>query len=78
MTRRLLLSYVAITIVVLALLEVPLGIFYAQRERDRFGVVLERGSDMFRQGDRDVHSVLLIWVRLLACQEVRTGGWMTH
>lgn len=36
MTRRLLLSYLAITVVVLATLEIPLGIFYAQRERDRF------------------------------------------
>ncbi|MBK6856833.1 MAG: HAMP domain-containing protein [Microthrixaceae bacterium] len=44
MTRRLLLSYVAITIVVLALLEVPLGIFYAQRERDRFTADVERDA----------------------------------
>lgn len=44
MTRRLLLSYLAITIVVLALLEVPLGISYAQRERDRFGADAERDA----------------------------------
>ena len=44
MTRRLLLSYLAITIVVLAMLEVPLGIFYAQRERDRFMAAVERDA----------------------------------
>jgi signal transduction histidine kinase len=43
-TRRLLLSYLAVTVVVLALLEVPLGIFYAQRERDRFTNDVERDA----------------------------------
>jgi signal transduction histidine kinase len=44
MTRRLLLSYLAITLVVLAMLEIPLGIFYAQRERDRFTADVERDA----------------------------------
>ena len=35
MTRRLLLSYLTVTVVVLVLLEVPLAVFYAQRELDR-------------------------------------------
>jgi signal transduction histidine kinase len=46
MTRRLLLSYLAITIVVLVMLEVPLGIFYAQRERDRFTADVERDASV--------------------------------
>lgn len=36
MTRRLLLSYLSITVLVLLLLEVPLGIVYSRREHDRF------------------------------------------
>ncbi len=46
MTRRLLLSYLAVTLVVLALLEVPLGIFYAQRESDRFTADVERDASV--------------------------------
>lgn len=46
MTRRLLLSYLAITVVVLVLLEVPLGIFYAQRERDRLIADVERDASV--------------------------------
>ncbi len=46
MTRRLLLSYLAITVVVLVILEVPLGIFYAQRERDRFTADVERDASV--------------------------------
>ncbi|MGB6057457.1 MAG: ATP-binding protein [Microthrixaceae bacterium] len=44
MTRRLLLSYMTVTVVVLAVLMVPLGIFYAQRERDRFTSDVERDA----------------------------------
>lgn len=46
MTRRLLLSYLAVTVVVLALLEVPLGVFYAQRERDRLTSDVERDASV--------------------------------
>ena len=42
MTRRVLLGYLTITVVVLVLLEVPLAIFYAQRERERTIADLER------------------------------------
>ena len=35
MTRRLLLSYLSITLFVLAVLEIPLAISYSERERDR-------------------------------------------
>lgn len=46
MTRRLLVSYLVITLVVLMMLEVPLGIFYAQRERDRFTTDVERDASV--------------------------------
>lgn len=42
MTRRLVLSYLAVTVIVLVLLEIPLGVFFAQRERDRLEAALER------------------------------------
>jgi signal transduction histidine kinase len=44
MTRRLLLSYLAITVIVLVVLEVPLGIVYATREEDRLAVAAERDA----------------------------------
>ncbi len=44
MTRRLVVSYLAITIVVLILLEVPLGFFYGQREEERFIADVERDA----------------------------------
>lgn len=44
MTRRLLFSYLAVTVVVLLLLEVPLAIFYQQREQDRLTVDVERDA----------------------------------
>jgi signal transduction histidine kinase len=46
MTRRLLLSYLAITLVVLVLLEVPLGFVYSQRERDQFTSEVERDANV--------------------------------
>jgi len=44
MTRRLLLSYLTVTLIVLLLLQVPLGVFYAQRERDRLSAAVERDA----------------------------------
>lgn len=44
MTKRLILSYAAITIVVLILLEVPFGIFFAERELDRLTTDVERDA----------------------------------
>ena len=38
MTRRLLLSYLTVTLLVLILLELPLAVFYRQREVDRLTV----------------------------------------
>jgi signal transduction histidine kinase len=43
-TRRLLVSYLAVTIIVLLVLEAPLGLFFRQRETDRFAVGLERDA----------------------------------
>ena len=44
MTRRLVLSYLAVTIVVLALFEIPLAIFFQQREQDRLSIDAERDA----------------------------------
>lgn len=44
MTRRLLLSYLTVTIVVLALVEVPLAVFYGQRERERLAADVEHDA----------------------------------
>ncbi|MCC7078972.1 MAG: HAMP domain-containing protein [Acidimicrobiia bacterium] len=44
MTRRLLLTYLTITAVVLVTLEVPLGIIFARNERERLAVDLERDA----------------------------------
>lgn len=46
MTRRLLLSYLSITVFVLLLLEVPLAAFYAQRERDRLEANAEHDANV--------------------------------
>jgi len=43
-TRRLVLSYLAVTAVVLLVLGVPLGLFYADREQDRATAALERDA----------------------------------
>ncbi|MBC8365333.1 MAG: HAMP domain-containing protein [Actinobacteria bacterium] len=44
MTRRLVLSYLVVTIIVLAVLEIPLGIVYQQREQDRLVADVERDA----------------------------------
>ncbi|RLE20111.1 MAG: two-component sensor histidine kinase [Actinobacteria bacterium] len=44
MTRRLLLSYLTVTLVVLVLLELPLAVFFQQRELDRLTVDAERDA----------------------------------
>jgi len=43
-TRRLLVSYLAITVIVLLILEIPLAIFYSQREEERFIARTERDA----------------------------------
>jgi signal transduction histidine kinase len=44
MTKRLLLSYLTITVIVLVLLEVPLAVFYSQRERERIAAAVEHDA----------------------------------
>ena len=44
MTRRLLASYLLITVLALVLLEVPLAVFFAQRERERIAADLEHDA----------------------------------
>ncbi len=44
MTKRLLLSYLTITLIVLLLLEIPLGLFYSQREQERLQADVERDA----------------------------------
>jgi signal transduction histidine kinase len=43
-TRRLIISYLAVTVVVLVLLEVPMGVFFAQRELERLTSAVERDA----------------------------------
>ncbi len=54
MTRRLVLSYLAVTIVVLALFEIPLAVFYQQREEDRLTVDAERDATVLATIYEDV------------------------
>lgn len=44
MTRRLLVSYLTITVAVLALFEIPLAVIYQQRETDRIAADVERDA----------------------------------
>ena len=46
MTKRLILSYMAITVLVLVLLEVPFAVFFAQRELDRLTADVERDASV--------------------------------
>lgn len=46
MTRRLILSYIAVTALVLVLLEVPFGIFYGKRELERLTAGVERDASV--------------------------------
>ncbi len=54
MTRRLVLSYLAITVIVLAVLEIPLAVFYAQREEERFTNAVERDATVLASFYEDV------------------------
>jgi signal transduction histidine kinase len=44
MTRRLLLSYLSITVFVLLIIEIPLGVVFARAERDRLVAAVERDA----------------------------------
>jgi signal transduction histidine kinase len=45
-TRRLLAGYLTMTVIVLVLLMVPLGVFYAQRERERLAADVEHDANV--------------------------------
>jgi signal transduction histidine kinase len=45
-TKRLLLSYLTITLIVLLLLAIPLGLFYSQREQERVEADVERDANV--------------------------------
>ncbi len=46
MTKRLLLSYLTITVIVLLLLAIPLGVFYSQREQERLEADVEHDANV--------------------------------
>ena len=50
MTRRILVSYLLMTLLILAMLTVPLGLTFAARERDRLFTAIER--------DGYIHNIL--------------------
>ncbi len=54
MTRRLLLGYLAVTVVVLLALEIPLAFFYSQREQERFTAAAERDAVVLASYYEDV------------------------
>ena len=54
MTRRLVLSYLAITLLVLAVLEIPLAVFYGQREEERLIADAERDAVVLASFYEDV------------------------
>lgn len=54
MTRRVLLSYLAMTLVVLLALELPLALFYSQREEERFTADTERDAVVLASYYEDV------------------------
>ncbi|MFN0026628.1 MAG: histidine kinase dimerization/phospho-acceptor domain-containing protein [Acidimicrobiales bacterium] len=54
MTRRLVLTYLAMTFLILAVLAVPLGLFFADRERERLASELERDANVIATVYEDV------------------------
>ncbi len=82
MTRRLVLSYLAIVAVVLAVLEIPLGINYARGERDTLVTNLERDAvvvaglveDQLQGGVRPVEADLDAYVERTGIRVVVTDA----
>ncbi|MEU6716755.1 HAMP domain-containing sensor histidine kinase [Nonomuraea sp. NPDC046802] len=76
MTRRLLLSYLALVLVALAALEIPLGLVYANGERDRFAASAERDAAMLAElAEEEIEEGNLSALPDLARQYAgRTGG----
>ena len=59
MTRRLLLSYVSLTVLVVVTLEVPLAVIYAHSERQDLNAQAERAAGAVATGGADVPALLL-------------------
>lgn len=75
MTRRLIISYLAVTVVVLLLLEVPLAIFYAQRELERLTSAVERDAAVVATiYEDDLETGLRPDPRSAQLYEARTGA----
>jgi len=75
MTRRLLVSYLTITVVVLLLLGVPLGAFYSQRERERIAADLEHDANVIATVyEDDLESDRPLFSGAAEAYEDRTGA----
>ena len=60
MTRRVLLSYISLALFVLILLEIPLAIFFADRERERF--TNRSRNDQMNNARPIGRALLRVWV----------------
>lgn len=76
MTRRLLYSYLALTLLVLACLEIPLGYLYANGETARFAQNVERDATMLAEvAEEDIEEGKLDELpTLIGDYSARTGG----
>ena len=75
MTRRLLISYLIVTALVLVLLEVPLAVFYAQRERERIAADVEHDASVLATLYEDnLEGDDALAVRKLQVQQDRVPG----
>lgn len=75
MTKRLLLSYLTITLIVLLLLEIPLGVFYAQREQERLEADVEHDANVIATlYEDDLEAGLPLDPTAAVVYSVRTGG----
>jgi signal transduction histidine kinase len=74
-TKRLLLSYLTITIIVLLLLGIPLGVFYSQREQERLEADLEHDANVIATlYEDDLEGGLPLDPTPADLYAVRTGG----
>ena len=75
MTKRLLLSYLTITLIVLLLLEIPLGVFYSQREKERLEADVEHDANVIATlYEDDLEAGLPLDPTAAVVYSVRTGG----
>jgi signal transduction histidine kinase len=75
MTKRLVLSYLIITLIVLLMLEIPLGLFYGQRERERLIADVEHDANVIATlYEDDVERALPLDPQPAATYQDRTGA----